>query len=215
MLNSGSLTTKTKLYILLALPSFLNDFTNIFISHYETWLVFDYTIRALQLVAVFLCIKNSKLTWKDVGLGKASPIRVLNYAIALGFLAYFVGTNLLPFLKTVLPANRLATIPYDPQSPLFTFDMTFGLLLVGITEEVVSRGLGFTVFKEKYGVSSAYFFSSIIFGLMHWSNGLPGVINSMVIGLIYCVAPHRTGTVWATIAAHTVYNILYYKAYVF
>ncbi len=72
----------------------------------------------------------------------------------------------------LLPSMRLGSIPIGTDSPLYMLDMTFGLALVAISEEVIFRGLTFTALKKRsYSIPKIFLISAIIFGLIHWSQG--------------------------------------------
>jgi len=79
------------------------------------------------------------------------------------------------------------------------------LVLIGpISEEVFFRGY---VFRRLYFGATpawAYAVSAVLFGLihLHWV-GIPMYIT---IGLMFCWVHRKTGTLWAPVVAHVVYN---------
>jgi hypothetical protein len=111
------------------------------------------------------------------------------------------------FFERILPNTRLGGMPRIPVPWVDKFDLFFGLLCVGILEEVIFRGLAFSYFR-KYSRSTAFVFfaTSVIFGLIHWSLGIHAIVNTAIIGAVFMVVMWRTGSVVPTIIAHFFVN---------
>jgi uncharacterized protein len=90
---------------------------------------------------------------------------------------------------------------------LVAADMVRNLLIAGVlaplTEELVFRGLLYRAWEARWGWVSATLASSAIFAAYH-ANFLP----AFVAGIVYVCLYRRTGSIWAPIAVHSVYNVV-------
>jgi len=79
------------------------------------------------------------------------------------------------------------------------------LVLVGpVSEEAFFRGYVFRRLWSSAGPYAAYAVSALLFAVIHWHPvGLPVYA---VIGLIFCWVYRRTGSLWAPVVGHVVYN---------
>jgi len=85
----------------------------------------------------------------------------------------------------------------------------FGLICVGLFEEIIFRGFAFTVFRNRIK-STLYFFlvTSIIFGLAHWSLGLHAIVNTAIIGAVFMITMWKIESVIPLITAHFITNYI-------
>lgn len=83
--------------------------------------------------------------------------------------------------------------------------LTPWLVLLGpVSEEVFFRGYVFRRLFSSAGPRAAYVVSAILFAVIHWHPvGLPMYV---LIGLVFCWVYRRTGTLWAPIFGHVLYN---------
>lgn len=89
---------------------------------------------------------------------------------------------------------------------LWFFDLTVGLMLVAVVEELVSRRLAFAVLPGPMWVR--WIVSSLLFGLMHWSMGYGHMVETVLIGLAFGAAYWWTGSLKLVIMAHYAVNFL-------
>jgi membrane protease YdiL (CAAX protease family) len=84
--------------------------------------------------------------------------------------------------------------------------MLFSLILAGllapVIEELVFRGLLFSLWRERYGWLAAMAMTSTLFGLYH-ANFLPAFVGSIIYTCVYL----RTGSLRAAIMVHAAYNV--------
>jgi membrane protease YdiL (CAAX protease family) len=95
-------------------------------------------------------------------------------------------------------------------SPVWNWiDLTFGLFVVGICEELIFRGFLHT-FINRYTENSCAIvvISSVAFGLIHWSLGLHAVLITSTIGAVLMVAYLRTRSLPAIMLAHFAINFI-------
>ncbi|MDC7217488.1 MAG: CPBP family intramembrane metalloprotease, partial [Spirochaetales bacterium] len=109
----------------------------------------------------------------------------------------------------LLPTMRLGSIPIGTDSPLYMLDMTLGLALVAISEEVIFRGLAYTALRDRnYSIPKVFLISAIIFGLIHWSQGPVAIMATAITGSGLMICMYCTGSIYPTIIAHYVINYL-------
>ncbi|WP_319778022.1 type II CAAX endopeptidase family protein [Maridesulfovibrio sp.] len=203
------INNKTAILILAALPFYLNDFNNIFIKHELLWLAIDYGAKILPLAFLFYLLKKEILSWADLGLVALPFKQLILWTIGITALGLCLDEPGFALWSKLLPAMRLGSIPIGTDSPLYTLDMTIGLALVAISEEIIFRGLAFTALrKRKQSIPKIFLISAIIFGLIHWSQGPTAIIATAITGSGLMVCMYCTGSIYPTIIAHYVINYL-------
>lgn len=78
-----------------------------------------------------------------------------------------------------------------------------------LVEELLFRGYPFFKLARTTNPTRAAIVMSLCFGLAHLPNGgetLIGILQVVGIGLVYCLAVWRTGSVWWTVGAHAAWN---------
>ena len=106
-------------------------------------------------------------------------------AALLGILIDQNGYRLLGKLPDFGP---LGTMPAIKSPAWHMIDLTFGLLMVGVFEELVFRGYMLT-FLRRYTQHPFWIIliSSLAFGLIHWSLGLQAIIVTSLAGAAFMV----------------------------
>lgn len=192
----------------LTVPFLLNDLANIFVRDYRLWLAIDYLfVKAFPLGVIAYLIKTNKLSWADLGLKSVPIIPMVTLTVAMTFVGIVIDQLGGRFLASVLPDTRLGGFPRITNPLVNQFDLTVGLALVGVVEEVIFRGLYFTVFKRYFSsVFRVFVASAVVFGIIHWSLGVSAIIHTASIGAIFMVSMWKTGSVLPTIIAHFFVN---------
>ena len=113
-------------------------------------------------------------------------------------------------LAPYFPKGSLGSVPFDVDSPLFLFDLTAGLVLVGFSEEIVCRGLTLSTLRDRLSVPALYVVSALLFSLMHWSLSTHTLVDAFVYGLIFVPATLVTGSIWPTTVVHFLVNFVLY-----
>ncbi len=200
---------KITFFILAALPFYLNDFSNIFVKDEVTWLALDYSLKLIPLTFLLCMIKAGNLSFKDLGLTALSPNRFIFWTLFITTLGLCLDEPGFSIWGKILPSINLGSIPIGQESPYYVLDMTVGLALVAIAEEVIFRGLAFTALKEKgYSPSSVFIISGIAFGLIHWSAGPVAIVTTAITGAGLMVCMWKTRSILPTIIAHYIINYL-------
>jgi len=196
--------------VLLASPFYLNDFANLYVKNWRWWLFLDYTGMKLFpfLVALWL-IYSKKMRASEFGLTTQSVQSFLVVFLIVALVGTVIdqnGTQLIAKLPGYPPLGGMPAIT----SPVWNWvDLTLGLLMVGIIEELIFRGFMHT-FISRYTENSfaIVVISSVAFGLIHWSLGLHVVVITSVIGAVFMIAYLRTGSLPAIMFAHFVINFI-------
>ncbi|WP_031484820.1 CPBP family intramembrane glutamic endopeptidase [Maridesulfovibrio frigidus] len=200
---------KITLFILAALPFYLNDFSNIFVKDEVTWITLDYSLKLIPLAFLLCMIKAGNLSFKDLGITTLSPKRFAFWTFSITALGLCLDEPGFSIWGKILPSINLGSIPIGQDSPYFLLDMTVGLALVAIAEEVIFRGLAFTALKEKgYSPSTVFIISGITFGLIHWSAGPVAIVATAITGSGLMVCMWKTRSILPTIVAHYIINYL-------
>ncbi|WP_319470329.1 CPBP family intramembrane glutamic endopeptidase [uncultured Pseudodesulfovibrio sp.] len=202
---------KTTILAIAYLPYYLNDFANILVTGYPAWLAIDYGQRFLILGFLFFMLARGELTKADLGL---VPVPVRRFALwTVGTVAAsMVYLYLSEFvLAPYFPKGALGGVPIDMDSSLFLLDVTFGLALVGFSEEIVCRGLTLSTLKGKVSTPVLYLVSALLFSLMHWSLSAHTLTDAFIYGLIFVPATLATGSIWPATVTHFLVNFVLYS----
>ncbi|MBW2062216.1 MAG: CPBP family intramembrane metalloprotease [Deltaproteobacteria bacterium] len=110
---------------------------------------------------------------------------------------------------SILPQTQLGTWPKIENPVLDKIDLSLGLILVGLVEEIIFRGLCVRLLRKYFSsVWVVFFLSSLIFGLIHWSLGLHAIITTALWGILPLMVMWKTGSVIPSIVAHIVTNVI-------
>ena len=196
--------------VLLTSPFYLNDFANIYVKSWRWWLFVDYAgVKLFPLVFVFWLIHNKKMRASEFGLKTQSTLSslvVFLIVVLVGTVIDQNGYQLIARLPGYPPLGSMPAIT----SPVWNWvDLTFGLLMVGICEELVFRGFLHT-FISRYTEHwcAIVVISSVTFGLIHWSLGLHVVLITSTIGAAFMLAYLRTRSLPAIMLAHFAINFI-------
>ena len=180
-------------------PKFLFDSPAIFIT--------DYTQRIICLIVFVVFSTRTGLATYPAQPFKATLILV---AIVAGSLVISWGEF---FIEVVYGSLLFANgFPLITSLPFLYFDLTFGLALVALSEELVFRQLFKEVWSARgYSIGSLYVISSLAFGMMHLPQGLLSVVGATLVGLLFMAALRATGSIWVPIVAHYIVNLVIFS----
>ena len=196
--------------VLLVSPFYLNDFASIFIKDWRLWLFIDYVgVKFFPFMVTLWLIRSKTMRPVEFGL----TIQSLPSFFVVFLIVALVGTVIDQNgyqLITKLPGYSSIGVMPVIRSPVWNWiDLTLGLLLVGIVEELVFRGYMHT-FLSKFTESSSAIvaISSIAFGLIHWSLGLHAVLITSIIGAVFMIAYLKTRALPPVMLAHFAINFI-------
>jgi len=174
----------------------------------------------LSVGVATLVLKSRGRGWRDIGLARPASwpkTILLGFAVAVSAL---LASVIFQVLVQAIPGVELA--PRDQSSfdaiggnlPLLILYLSAAWTIITFGEEMIYRafltnGLA-SFFPGRRGQwALALIGSSIIFGLVHFSWGLAGVLETTVMGLVLGSAYLLSGrNLWVTIIAHGLANTL-------
>jgi uncharacterized protein len=196
--------------LLLAGPFYLNDFTNIYIKDWRWWLFADYAgVKLFPLGLALWFIHGKKMRAAEFGLNTQSPVSAFAVFLIVGLVGTVIDQNAYQLIEKLPGYPSLGAMP-EIKSPVWNWvDLTFGLLMVGICEELIFRGFLYT-FISRYTKNSyaIVLLSSVAFGIIHWSLGLHAVLVTTIIGAVFMIAYLRTRSLPAIMLAHFAINFI-------
>jgi membrane protease YdiL (CAAX protease family) len=197
-------------FVLLASPFYLNDFANLYVKNWRWWLFADYAgVKLFPFLVTLWLISSKRMRASEFGLIPQSIPSSLVVFLIVAFVGTLIDQNgyqLIASLPGYAPLGGMPAIT----SPLWNWvDLTLGLFMVGIFEELIFRGFMHT-YISRYTENSFTIItiSSVAFGLIHWSLGLHAVIITSIIGAVFMMAYLRTRSLPAIMAAHFAVNFI-------
>jgi membrane protease YdiL (CAAX protease family) len=197
-------------FAVLATPFYLNDFAGIFIADWRWWLAIDYVaVKLFPLAVIAWLIASRRMTYADFGLVSQPAAAFLATLLLAAFIGTLIDQNAYALLAGLPGYSALGGMPEIRSGAWNRFDLSIGLLFVGILEELVFRAYAYTVIR-RYTASPAMIIaiSAIAFGLIHWSLGLVSVLVTAVIGAVFMAFYLRTRSLLALALAHFVVNFI-------
>ena len=181
--------------ILLMAPFFLNDFIFLWIlkkpvlSNWDVGLFYfvDYTFRFLGLFLCYFFFGAAGLRLKSSLPPKEKNDKLIDlvfFPLVFGFIYYYSDF----LFKALCPEAWINTFFSYPSLDVFGLhwlDMTFGLLLVAVSEELIFRRHVYAYFSSLFSSSFlGNLTQAILFGFIHWGYGLANIISATVFGLM-------------------------------
>lgn len=196
--------------VLLASPFYLNDFAYIYVKDWHWWLFVDYAgAKLFPFLVVLWLIHGKKWRASEFGLTTETIPSFLGVFLVVALAGTIIDQNgyqLIAKLPGYSPLGRMPAIT----NPFWNWiDLTFGLLLVGIFEELIFRGYMHT-FISRYTRSSfaIVVISAVAFGLIHWSLGLHDILITSTIGALFMIVYLRMRSLPAIMLGHFVVNFI-------
>ena len=135
--------------------------------------------------------------WRDIGFGKPhSLLKVMWFPMLLIVVGLMAVVGNLPDGKIV-------------------FFVVFNTFLVGVSEEVMFRGVLFRSLLENFKLWTAIIATTVLFGLVHvlngfttgeWGMALLQAVSAGMSGLVFLAIVIRTGSIWPAIIYHFLWD---------
>lgn len=148
--------------------------------------------------------------WRSLGFRSPSrltdAIRLVVVALFVAFLANIV------YLVIVMSLDVELFKPSEPPMELIETPVglavfaVLAILVAPVAEETFFRGFMFPGIGRKYGLWWGAVGSAALFAMVHFSLG--ALVPTFIAGLLLAWVYHRTGSIWACIGFHAVYNSL-------
>jgi len=167
--------------------------------------------QALVVVGlvVYFVRKRYRLSWTYLGLRSVAVSNILIAGFAGGVLLFFLVAMISLILNWFIPQS------VEPQPFVeillaaqnwwqVLIVIIIGSVLAPFSEEVYFRGFLFPFLRQHLGVDYGLWASAIVFGALHMDliRFIPLTLGGFGLALIY----QRTGSLWASILAHGVWN---------
>lgn len=197
------------IYLISIIPFILNDFSSVYASPYSQWVLVDYACRLAVLGFVAVMVGRRSLAPGDLFLSFKGKGALAYWALLLAAMSYGYHLASGPWLAPLDGVWSVSTVAYDRGAALFALDMTLGLGLVAVSEEIVFRGLALSALKTfTRNPVVILLASSLVFALIHWSTGLGNILDSFAYGLLFMAVTLRTGSIVPATVIH--YNLDFY-----
>jgi membrane protease YdiL (CAAX protease family) len=93
----------------------------------------------------------------------------------------------------------------------------FNLIVVAsVVEEILFRGILFKLFRRRYSAKWTILSTSFLFSFAHIYLHSPlWAIATFVPGILFGILRDRSGNIYASMALHYIYNLMYFSLYEF
>jgi membrane protease YdiL (CAAX protease family) len=135
----------------------------------------------------------------------AASFAAVGYTAVLS--GIFIDQNAMLLIGRVPGHVSLGGMP-EITSPLFSrIDLTLGLMMTAVCEELVFRGYLFVLLRRfATHPATIVIVSGAAFGLIHWSGGIHRVVATGLIGAIFMMLYIRSRSLHPLIVAHFIIN---------
>lgn len=170
---------------------------------------FDYATR---IAALWLVLRHAGPRWRlllAVERERRRPLLLFGDVLALSGVFFTVYAFFwIPALQWISVYEPLFGYPPYPNGPTALLDLTFGLMLVALHEEVIFRRLLLRRLRRAgLGVTMAVLAGALIFASIHWGTGGANVARAFAFGLAAGYFYAKTGRLFAVTLAHYLYNL--------
>ncbi len=164
-----------------------------------SWLFWDYAGRlaVLAMLAIHPAVRAAVYRSERLEISLAI---VINWGLL--FVPFFIAARIAGDIYAAhLPELRLGGYP-RPDSWLLLFDLTAGIALVALHEEILFRRAMRDVLAPLGDGRVMAVVSGVLFGAFHWWTGIPSMVGAGIFGYvamrIYC----RSGALWPLVVIH-------------
>ncbi len=167
-------------------------------------LVFAYVLLSWSPFLIVKYIERRPIT--SLGLGINSPLQTVLWGFG-AFILVCIFFVIEAWYKINFGGKLLGSVA----QPIYSFwiELLSQLMLIGLPEELANRGYLLTRLRESWGALPALLISSALFGAGHLTTGdVPRAIQAGLSGLVYGLAFIRTGSIYASVLAHILQNLL-------
>ena len=137
--------------------------------------------------------------WKDLGFNEPVSVRSLSVLwLPLVYIVFFFCVMML----------------FGVPGPGVTASILINTLLIGISEELMFRGILFKALRSRCSIWPTVLVSSLLFGFVHLLNGfstgfvaaIPQAIFTFCLGVVFIAIRIRTGSLYPVIVLHAAWD---------
>jgi membrane protease YdiL (CAAX protease family) len=199
-------------------PNLLKGFIIAFLilfPHFASLPFYSYAVVCLGLIIFYL--KRQKKTLRDLGLkhkGLTTHSFIVGFISALCWVAFnkWVYHPFITHFFAPPPYTEYDFIRNNLSNLIITLIAAW--IIGGFYEEIVFRGfihktINEWFIKSRHSFWIAGLFTSVLFGLYHWQQGIFGIIPSFLGGLLWTFLLWRyKRNLWYPIISHAVYDMI-------
>ena len=164
-------------------------------------------------------IRERRNAWREAGgatagRGWAWPLSLAVYAAGYPLILWADRLNIAllrqihaSFGEVFVPTpQNIITLIFEDilASPIRAILVAFTVLIGPFMEELAFRGMGLDAFRRSAGPVRAIFWTSLLFGLYHFS--LQMLIPLSLLGAIFAAARLLSRSLWCAVAVHSLHN---------
>lgn len=183
-------------------PFMLNDFAFMIAKTAPQWLAVDYGSKLIALGFLFFIPRLREAVGRTIRLkGRVGEGLIL----AGGCAAAIIAADAVIFsLDNIFPEQFiLFRFPEIKPPLLHGFDLTVGLVLTAISEELVFRGaLGAIMRRYTNNRLLIIMLSSVVFALIHWGTGFANITLAFIAGTLLMALFLRVNSTTPGIVVH-------------
>jgi membrane protease YdiL (CAAX protease family) len=171
--------------------------TTLFTSEFTNDLILSPVLSFFNIVSIIIGIKIIKkfnFGLKEVGINTIKKNSLKPTLFFLPLIIFYLFSAVMISSKSNIQINYIMIL------------LILGTATAVIREELYFRGIILTLFRKN--INMAIIFSTILFGIFHFSEGGLTIINSLFLGLAYAVITILTESIFPSIIFHFVNNIM-------
>jgi membrane protease YdiL (CAAX protease family) len=194
-------------FCILLTPFVLNDFVFAALrGRYGLYLA-DYGFRVAILCAICFWPAARELAFQHLR-PRGALLLALLVAIALP-LTEIPGAVVSDFVDGISGIGGVFRYPPIRDPLYYWFDLSAGLFLVALSEELVFRKLARQWLEAlSFGPVASVLISAVVFGLVHWGGGAGQIAYAAMVGVAYMTAYLVFNRLWLLVLAHWLQNFL-------
>jgi membrane protease YdiL (CAAX protease family) len=224
--SPSTLSPKSDVYVLMEImvvlsigvfPTLFSSLSNFLISDIQINYPFKFTALYLIFRSAWVCLPltfiiwRSQDSWSYFGLTRPSWIKEFLYGVGIwvaGSIACWFLWAVLFLLDKELFTASLSQVARIFRPPVSIFEQ--GLLVIaccanGFCEEMTMRGYLIPRFSSLLGNTwKSVILTAILFGCYHSYQGIGGILNATLLGVIYGFAFVRLKRIWPVAIAHAI-----------
>lgn len=166
---------------------------------------------ALILVGLtFLCQKLFSFSLEKV---RVLPVRLTVFGV---FTALLLPLTVVALLYASGGQFEIGESDQSQYGLIIAQTVLFYALATGIVEEVIFRGMIFTLLEKNYSRKLALWLPSVLFGLLHIVGRTDDVISMLqvvvagtLVGVLFTLVTLETGSVWSSALIHGIWNFIF------
>lgn len=186
----------------------------VILPHTELIPLFGYSIPIL--IVVWLLLKHFNEDFSSIGfsLKQFHPKAILIGSLSAILILSFMQLIFFPLLENlvVFEEKEVGLYAFLKENKWqFYFTLLMGWIIGGVYEEIVFHGFLFTRLEKmvpgRFSTKIAFIITASIFGAYHYQLGAVGLINALIVGLVYLgLFLYFKRNLWYAIFCHGCYN---------